>query len=80
MSYINAAFCRVTLCDKKYECLERKCSPHLQRREAVRVVQTVFVCTNVFGVAAWNRVSQTFLLADPFWLRRITTDPHTLLT
>jgi hypothetical protein len=49
MSYINAAFCRVA---SKYEYLERKCSPHLQRRQAVRVVQTFFICTNVFGVAA----------------------------
>jgi hypothetical protein len=23
-------------------------------------------------------LSQTFLLADPFWLRRIITDPHIL--
>jgi len=27
---------------------------------------------------AWDSVSQTFLLADPFWLRKITTDPDIL--
>jgi hypothetical protein len=26
----------------------------------------------------YSNVSQTFLLADPFWLRKITTDPHIL--
>ena len=25
-----------------------------------------------------DHVSQTFLLADPFWIRKITTDPHIL--
>jgi len=30
--------------------------------------------------ASWASTvfSQTFLLADPFWLRKITTDPHIL--
>jgi hypothetical protein len=26
----------------------------------------------------WDSVSQTFILADPFWLRKITTDSHIL--
>jgi hypothetical protein len=26
----------------------------------------------------YRGVSQTFLLADPFWLQNITTDPHIL--
>jgi hypothetical protein len=26
--------------------------------------------------ARYNSVSQTLLLVDPFWLRKITTDPH----
>jgi hypothetical protein len=26
----------------------------------------------------YSSVSQTFLLADPFWLRKITMDPHIL--
>jgi len=25
-----------------------------------------------------SNVSQTFLIADPFWFRKITTDPHFL--
>ena len=27
---------------------------------------------------AYRSVSQTFLLADPFWFLKITTDPHIL--
>ena len=26
----------------------------------------------------WDSVSETFMLADPFWLRKITTDSHIL--
>jgi hypothetical protein len=27
---------------------------------------------------AYSSDSQTFLVADPFWLKKITTDPHIL--
>jgi len=30
------------------------------------------------AVVTCNAVSKTFLLADTFWLRKITTDPHIL--
>jgi hypothetical protein len=34
----------------------------------------VIVQTNIL----YRTVSQTFLLADPIWFRKITTDPHIL--
>jgi hypothetical protein len=27
----------------------------------------------------WDNVSQTFILEDTFWLRKMTTDPHNLV-
>ena len=31
-----------------------------------------------FTVIPYSSVSQTFLIANPFWFRKITTDPHIL--
>jgi hypothetical protein len=35
------------------------------------------ICDSLYRTL-WDSVSQTFLLAEPFWFRKITTDPHIL--
>ena len=35
------------------------------------------ICDSLYRTI-WDSVSQTILLAELFWLRKITTDPHTL--
>jgi len=44
------------------------------------LVRPIVVCTRVLGLTLlrYISVSQTFLLADPLWLQKITTDLHML--
>jgi hypothetical protein len=57
------------------------CSPNITREIKSRGIRRAWhVARTGDRKVANNRVSLTFLLVDPFWLRRKATDSHILLT
>jgi hypothetical protein len=51
---------------------------HVPRCEMKRSTPVLFSRWPVPHISTQSSVSHTFLLADPFWLRKITTDQHIL--
>jgi hypothetical protein len=47
-------------------------------RETVCITTCLLAGCKCYLAFIWSNVSQTLLLADPFWLRKIITDPHIL--
>jgi hypothetical protein len=56
------------------------CSPNIIREIKSRGMRRAWHVARMGDrKVANNSASETFLLANPFWLRSITTDPHILL-